>query len=371
MNFRKICALSLTILVSAAAFAGCGQNATTTEAASAITTDNTESSSENSTESTSESAASTPEQTYTMQIGHAQSETSPRHVSLLHFKETVEEETNGGIEVEIYPDGQLGDETEMTEAVAMGTLQAVRGGDLEYLPQITMLSLPLLFDNIEEVHKVFYSDYVSEMLGTVEEEHGMKVLAVGDDSGFRQITNNKRRITSPDDMKGLKMRTVLDIMTLSMEEYGASTVSIPFTDLYMALKTGVCDGQENPLALIDNQKFYEVQHYISIIDYMVCAEVMYVNLDWYNSLPEEYQTILTEAARDMMDETSEIVEEDNQKYIEDIEAYGCDVYELTEEERESFRPASEEVWKKYIEQGSMTRENLDAILSILGKEVDW
>ena len=253
----------------------------------------------------------------------------------------------------------------------MGTLQAVRGGDLEYLPQITMLSLPLLFDNIEEVHEVFYSDFVADKLTSVESEHGMKVLAIGDDSGFRQITNNKRRITSPDDMKDLKMRTVLEIMTLSMEAYGASAVSVPFTDLYMAMKTGVCDGQENPLALIDNQKFYEVQPYISIIDYMVCAEVMYVNLEWFNSLPAEYQEILTTCARDMMDETSEIVEADNEKYIQTLVDYGCDVYTLTEEERESFRPASEEVWKEYIELGRMTREDLDAMLAILGREVSW
>ncbi len=310
-------------------------------------------------------------ETFVMKIGHAQAESSPRHVSLLSFEKAVEEQTNGGIQVEIFPAGQLGDETEMTEAVAMGILQGVRGGDLEYLPQITMLSLPLLFDTIEEVHTVFYSDFVTNMLSTVETEHGMKVLAVGDDSGFRQITNNKRRITSPDDMKGLKMRTVLDIMTLSMQAYGASAVSVPFTDLYMALKTGVCDGQENPLALIDNQKFYEVQPYVSIIDYMVCAEVMYVNLEWFNALPAEYQTILTTCARDMMDETSAIVEAENEKYIKTIQDYGCEVYTLTAEERESFRPASEEVWKKYIEQGSMTREDLDAMLAIMGKSVSW
>lgn len=364
MKKRRMLSLLLAASVLAAAVTACSSPASETSAAQT-------SQASQAAEAEDSQAAEAPKEKYVMQIGHAQAETSPRHKSLETFKKAVEEQTNGGVEVQIYPAGQLGDETEMTEAVAMGTLQAVRGGDLEYLPQITMLSLPLLFDNIEEVHKVFYSDFVSDMLSTVEEEHGMKVLAIGDDSGFRQITNNKHRITSPDDMKGLKMRTVLEIMTLSMEAYGASAVSVPFTDLYMAMKTGVCDGQENPLALIDNQKFYEVQPYISIIDYMVCAEVMYVNQSWFDSLPAEYQEILKSCAKDMMDETSSIVEAENEKYIQTLKDYGCDVYELTAEERDSFRPASEEVWKKYIELGRMTREDLDSILSILGKSVDW
>lgn len=127
----------------------------------------------------------------------------------------------------------------MTEAVPMGTLQAVRGGELEYLPQITMLSLPMICDNLEEVRKLCYSDFVKNMLKNVETEHGMKVLAVGDDSGFRQITNNVRPIVKAEDMKGLKMRTVLEVIDLSIKAFGASTVSVSFTDLYMALKTGV------------------------------------------------------------------------------------------------------------------------------------
>lgn len=310
-------------------------------------------------------------ETYTMQIGHAQATTSPRHRSLELFKQMVEEKTNGDIKVEIFPAGQLGNETEMTEAVSMGVLQAVRGGELEYLPQITMLSLPMICDDLEQVRTLCYSDFVTNMLGTVETEHNMKVLAVGDDSGFRQITNNVRPITKPEDMKGLKMRTVLDVITMSMEAFGASAVSIPFTELYMALKTGVADGQENPVALIDNQKFYEVQKYCTIIDYMICAEVMYVNLDWYNSLPQEYQEILTESGRAMMDECSRLTDEENEQYIANIQNNGCEVTVLTPEERAAFIPLAETVWKRYVDEGRITKDDLVEMLSIVGKTIDW
>lgn len=309
--------------------------------------------------------------TYTLQLGHAQSTTSARHLSCLLFEQIIEEKTNGDIDVEIYPAGQLGNETEMTESVAMGVLQAVRGGDLEYLPQITMLSLPMICNNLDEVRKLCQSEFVANMLSSIETEHGIKVLAVGDDSGFRQITNNVRPIIEPADMKDLKMRTVLEVIDLSMKAFGASTVSIPFTDLYMALKTGVADGQENPVALICSQKFYEVQKYCTLIDYMFCAEPFYVNLEWYNSLPADYQTIVAEASIAMMDENSRITDEENAAYIEEIKANGCEVTELTAEQRNVFRAPAEEVWKQYVENGRVTKDDLVEMLSVIDKTIDW
>lgn len=309
--------------------------------------------------------------TYTLQLGHAQSTTSARHQSCLLFEQIIEEKTNGDIQVEIFPSGQLGNETEMTEAVAMGIMQAVRGGDLEYLPEITTLSLPMLCDDLDQVRTLCNSDFVKGMLSSMETNHGIKVLAVGDDSGFRQITNNMRPITKPEDMSGLKMRTVLEVITLSMEAFGASAVSIPFTDLYMALKTGVADGQENPVALICSQKFYEVQKYCTLIDYMICAEPFYVNLEWYNSLPEEYQTIVEEASVAMMEENSRITDEENNAYIEEIKANGCEVTVLTAEQRDAFRAPAEGVWKKYVENGRITKDQLVEMLSAIGKTIEW
>lgn len=363
MKKKGLLSTMLVLSLSAGLLAGCGggQTASTTAAPA------TEGA---ATEAPAEKAPADG-QVYTMQLGHAQATTSPRHRSVELFKKLVEERTEGHVKVEIFPAGQLGNETEMTEAVSMGTLQAVRGGELEYLPQITMLSLPMLCDTLEEARTLCYSDFVANMLSSVESEHNMKVLAVGDDSGFRQITNSVRPITSPEDMKGLKMRTVLEVIDMSMKAFGASTVSVPFTDLYMALKTGVADGQENPVALIDSSKFYEVQKYCSIIDYMFCAEVMYVNLDWWNSLPAEYQTILSECAREMMDENSRITDEENEQYIENIKNNGCEVTVLTPEQRDAFRPLAENVWKEYVESGRISKEDLDEMLSIIGKSVDW
>ncbi len=295
-NMKKILICFVVFVLATGVLAACGKTSekSSGEESSGSETVIKDSSSSGSDDQKEENKY--PEGTYVMRVGHAQTKESPRHRSLEYFKEQVEKETDGKVVVEIYPEGELGEETEMTEKVSSGELEAVRGGDLEYVPKSTMLGLPMIADNLEQARKLCYSDFVKNLLSTAETDHNMKVLAVGDDSGFRQITNNVRPIKKPDDMKGLKMRAPLDVVDLSLQAFGSSTVSIPFTELYENLANGTVDGQENPLALIDSSQFYKVQKYCTIIDYMFFAELMYVNLDWWDSLPTEYQKTVTDCA---------------------------------------------------------------------------
>ena len=274
--------------------------------------------------------------------------------------------------MEIYPDGQLGDETEMTVAVSEGRLEAVRGGDLDFVPMSQLLGLPMIADDLEQARELCYSDFVADMLSSVESDYNMKVLAVGDDSGFRQITNNVRPITKPSDMKGLKIRAPQIVSTTYfLEQVGSSATVKPFTELYTALASGEVDGQENPLALIDSSKFYEVQRYCTIINYQFFPELMYVNLDWWNALPVEYQQTLTACAKDMMTECSRITDEENEQYKQHIRANGCEIYELTPEEREAFVEYAERSWQKYVDGGYATKQDIDDMLAVIGKTVDW
>lgn len=307
---------------------------------------------------------------YTFQLGHGQSTTSPRHRSCEYFEKMVEEKTNGRIQVEVFPAGQLGNEAEMTQAVIMGTLQGVRGGDQNYVPKMESVALPFLCDDLTQIRKLCTSDYMANILKDAEKSN-LLVLALGDNSGFRQFTNNVRPIITPEDMQGIKFRTTSVPVERFMKVFGVSTVSIPFTELYMSLKTGVCDGQENPVALIDSSKFYEVQKYCTVIDYMFFVEPFYVNLEWYNSLPEDLQVILKECAEAMMVEDSRITDEENDAYKENIANNGVEVTYLTPEQKEAWMPLAEEVWKVAIEQGSLTRDELGQMLEIVGKTIDW
>lgn len=322
-------------------------------------------------ESTAVQSQSNASGVYTMHIGHAQTTESPRHRSLLLFKDQVESRTDGKVRVDIFPNGVVGDETAMTVSVSEGKLEAVRGGDLEFVPKSMLLGLPMIADTLADARKLCYSDFVKGMLNAAE-ANNMIVLAVGDDSGFRQITNSVHPITKPADLKGLKIRAPQIVATVNfINELGAAATVVPFTELYAALAVGKVAGQENPLALIDSSKFYEVQSYCSIINYQFFPELMYVNLDWWESLPEEYQTILTECAKSMMDENGRITDEENNAYIKHIQENGCQVITLTPAQRAAFLPFAERVWEKYIDEGYATKQELKDMLAIVGKSVKW
>ncbi|MDR0878066.1 MAG: TRAP transporter substrate-binding protein, partial [Treponema sp.] len=183
---------------------------------------------------------------FDMKIGHVLAVENPRQVSLVWFKDEVEKKTNGGIKVTIYPAGQLGTEKEMLEQVSSGVIQGFRGGQTDFLPKMIIFSLPFLYDTSEQALKLVNSDFAKKITED-SKKTGTVILGIGDAGGFRNFTNSKHPITKPADFAGLKIRTNgLDTVDRTLKAFGASTVSIPFNDLYMALKTGVADGQENP-----------------------------------------------------------------------------------------------------------------------------
>jgi C4-dicarboxylate-binding protein DctP len=172
---------------------------------------------------------------FDMKIAHAQPMNNPRHISLEAFKKIVEGKTNSGIKVEIFPAGQLGTEKEMLEQVCSGVIQGFRGGQFDFLPKLLIFSLPFLTENSEEINRLMNSDFAREVCKDSIKD-GAIILGLGDAGGYRQLSNNKRPITKPADLVGLKMRTNgMDTMDKTLKALGASTVSVPYNDLYMAL----------------------------------------------------------------------------------------------------------------------------------------
>jgi C4-dicarboxylate-binding protein DctP len=305
-----------------------------------------------------------PEKVYTMQIAHAQPTTNPRHISLEYFKEIVEERSNGAIKVELYPAGQLGTEKEMLEQVCSGVIQGMRGGQMDFVPKLLVFSLPFLCDTSEQVTRLMNSDLATSICESSKKD-GALILGLGDAGGFRQYSNNVRPIHTPADLKGLKMRSNgMDTIDKTFEALGASVVSVPYSDLYMALKTGVSDGQENPWVNIESMKFYEVQKYFTVLNYQFHPDPFYVNLDWYNSLPADLQTILADATKDMMVVNNQAIVEKQDAARAVVEA-NCEVYTPTEAELQQFKDATEVVYQQYIDAGILTQSELDQMRAIV------
>ena len=190
----------------------------------------------------------------TIKVGHGHSTSHPVHLGFEVFKELLEKKSGGDYKVEIFPNSQLGSEAEMAEMCKLGTMQGVMFGRFESMGlELYTPALPFMFKDYEQVNRVLYGP-IGDYLASFTEDNGLKLLGWAH-SGFRQITNNTRPIKSPADLEGLKMRTPpLENILQSMQAFGASATPIAYSELYMALKTGVVDGQENPWVNIVSEK---------------------------------------------------------------------------------------------------------------------
>jgi TRAP-type C4-dicarboxylate transport system substrate-binding protein len=200
-----------------------------------------------------------------------------------------------------------------------------------------------------------------------QKEHDLIVLGIGDAGGFRHFSNNVRQIKKPEDLAGLKMRIPgMDTVDRTFKALGATTVNVPYADLYMALKTGVADGQENPAVNVEGMKFYEVQKYFTMVSYQFHPDPFWVNLDWFNSLPEDYQQILYECTKESMKVNNKAIAENEAAAIAVIEN-NAEVYYPTPEEIQAFRDAVEVVYDQYLEEGLITQEELDTMRRIVAE----
>lgn len=218
------------------------------------------------------------------------------------FKSLVEAGTNGSVKVQIFSDGQLGKDNEVIEQTRTGVIQSnisSAGGVAQHYPLVGVFDLPFAFPNISSVHKVMDKDssFGKKLVADMEDKTGLKVLGLLDSGGYFAISNSKRAVTSLDDMKGLRIRT----MTLPTHEaiissLGGKPTPLPWAEVYTALQTGVADGQMNPIPIIAFAKFDEVQKYLTLTQHIITPYVWFMNKDFYDSLTPDEQYVVNYAA---------------------------------------------------------------------------
>ncbi len=303
---------------------------------------------------------------YTMLVGHAQPEGNPRYVSMEKFAADVEEKTNGHVKVTVRGNGQLGTEKEMLEQVVGGQAQGMRGGQFDFSPRLLMFTAPFLTQNRAQITALLQSDRAKSVCAEAEASTGTVIINLCDAGGYRQFSNNTHPITKPEDLVGLKMRTNgMKTIDLTFQTLGASTVSVPYSDLYMGLKTGVADGQENPWVNVVGMKFYEVQKYFTEVNYQFHPDPFYVNAEWWNSLPEEYRTIITECATAMGEYNDQLIDENSEAAKQTIIDSGSEVYEPTAEELQAFVDACQPVYDQMVSEGICTADEMQEMKDIV------
>jgi tripartite ATP-independent transporter DctP family solute receptor len=202
----------------------------------------------------------------TLTLGHGAAAGNPRAVAAEKFAELVKAKTNGEIAINIAGSEQLGNDVAMLTSIRTGSLDLTansQGAASGLVPEIAALGLPFLFKDATAAIRVLDGPIGAD-LDAAFGKVGMIPLDWWD-NGIRHVTNGKRPVATPADLKGLKIRTPADPMTIYIfTVLGAATQQIAFSELYVALQQGVVDGQENPLANIASSKLYEVNKYISL-----------------------------------------------------------------------------------------------------------
>lgn len=261
------------------------------------------------------------------------------------FKKYLEE-TSDDFEVNVYPNAQLGGEREMAEGTKLGTIQmtiVTSDGTLPaWVPEIQILSIPYLFENQEKAYKAL-DGIISEKLNPKFEEAGFKHLAFGE-LGFRHFSNSKKEIKTVEDMKGLSFRVQeAPVWFALLDSLNASAVPVSFNELYTALQQGMVDGQENPIATVATQKFYEVQKYLSLDGHTYAAVSMVMNKDFFDKLSPEQQEAVQNAANKAAEEQRKVVSEHEEEYLEELKNNGM---VITEVDKNSFVEATKDIYTK-------------------------
>ncbi|MFW5749420.1 MAG: DctP family TRAP transporter solute-binding subunit, partial [Halanaerobium sp.] len=170
------------------------------------------------------------------------------------------------------------------------------------------------------------------------------------ENGYRQLTNSKRAVESPEDVEGLKIRTMENPMHLAAwEEMGANPTPMAFGELFSAMQQGVVDGQENPWGTIYLQNFFEVQDYATDTGHVYSPFVLMISKQFYDKLPEDYQEIVKEAAVEAKDHNRETNREMNAEYLDDLKEE-MEVTELTAEQKAEFQEAVQPVYEEFEEE---------------------
>ena len=259
------------------------------------------------------------------------------------FKEIVEAESLGAIQVDLFPAGQLGGERELIESTKLGTIQMsmVSGAMAGFYKPAMVLDIPYLFPSAAVAWNVLDGEYGRDLANDILKNLGTRVLAYGE-TGFRNFTNSKHTIKSPADMKGLKLRVMETPLYMTLvKSLGANPTPIAWPETYSALQQKVVDGQENPVATILQAKFSEVQKYLTLDGHTYGADFIIVNEKFYQGLPKEQQNLLKRAAIVAGTCGRGIQQLNSAVGISELKKLGMEIYAPTASERKAFMQATQ------------------------------
>jgi len=282
-----------------------------------------------------------------LKLAHYGAESHPSQKAALMFAEGVAKRTNGEITVVVYPNNALGAPPELLEQAILGIVDMVlpTQGQLDkYAKPFAGVMLPFAYDDYQHAYRVIDSPEFVGWVGSMLEKENLIFLSNWE-WGFRHATNNLRPVKTPEDLKGMKIRVPGEIQLRStFEACGAVVTAVSFAELYMAMKQGVVDGQENPISVIYSNKLYETQKYLSLTKHSYNSMVHVIGKKTWEKLTPEQQKIIKEESEKARDFFRKTVQNEEASQIEELKKLGMIVN--TDVDFAAFKKALEPAYKR-------------------------
>lgn len=279
------------------------------------------------------------------------------------FKELAEAKSNGRIEVQVFPNGQLGDQKNYIAQMQAGNIQAGEVSSPLLAPltgEFAVFDLPYIAKDMDHEIRVIQSGLGDKMNKNLEEKSGLKIVSWLVRSP-RSVYSSKGPINSAEDFKGLKIRVMQSpIMVKTMELLGAQAVAISANERYMALQSKVVDAAENSVPLIITQKEYEVTKFVSLTEHFCTPNLMVMDAKFFNKLPPDLQKVVLDAGKEAGDYEVQVEKTQLSDAIKDLESKGMKVNAISD--KSSFVEKVKPIYAEY--QDKIGKDVIDAFLTI-------
>lgn len=330
---RKSLAIVLVLVMAVASLAGCSKPAET------------------------EAAATEEVKAVEIKIATVLSESSPGFKSLAAFRDEVNTKAEGKINITLFGNGQLGSQADTLDQARSGDIQMMTINPMSLnttVPLLATLDNYFMFDNMEHAYKFFDGEGGQKIMDAFQSQNmqGLGILPIG----FRQLTNNKAPVETLADIDGLKLRGYNPVQIAAWESVGANLSSVAWGELFTSLQQGLIDGQEGALTSFAEQRFYEVQDYVTITNHVFSADALLINKDFYAGMSAENKAIIDDALAAMFAENHQtVVDQTNALMSSLADQQGTVFNEISPEVKDEMR-------------AKMSAITQEAIIDICGQE---
>ncbi|KJY68285.1 C4-dicarboxylate ABC transporter substrate-binding protein [Vibrio coralliilyticus] len=307
-------------------------------------------------------------QTFKMAIGDAAGGTQWELGT--KFTELMEQKTDGKVKIDLFPNGQLGNEQDTVNDAAIGLLDfsvLAINNVTPFSPTVGLLTMPYVIQSAEEAVLLTQGPVGQELVENTIRDAGVRVVGWAY-SGFRVLTNSKKPVASPADLKGLVIRVPRnEIMIASYQAWGVNPTPMAWSETFTGLQQGVVDGQDNPYITVYAMKFNEVQKYVTNIRYIFSLEPLIISESIFQQQSPEMQKIILDAGKEATEHSFAYLQETESKIRKDLQDKGMVFTDPADGEKEWIDKVTKSVWPMFYSSIG-GKEKLDNVLELLGRQ---